>query len=153
MNGKRAARRRLDRRLERLRPLAKEPRPHRGWVRAIRNALGMGGPELAARMGVSQSAIAQLEASEADGTARLESLQRAAAALNCDLVYFLIPRTSLEEMTVAQARRKAAAHLAGVAHHGRLEDQEVDTAAAADELDLLAEQLIDHRGLWSAQSE
>jgi predicted DNA-binding mobile mystery protein A len=143
------ARRRLDRRFERLRALAAEPRPHRGWVRAIRDALGMTGPELAARMEITQPAVAQLESSEANGTVGIESLRRAAAALNCDFVYFLIPRTSIEDMVDAQARRKAADHLTGVAHHGRLEDQEVDSVTAADEVAVLARRLKDRRGLWS----
>jgi predicted DNA-binding mobile mystery protein A len=76
------ARRQLDRRFDRLRPLLDEPRPHRGWVRAIRDALGMSGRELAGRMGVAQATEAELEASEAQGTIGLGSLRRAAEALD-----------------------------------------------------------------------
>lgn len=144
------ARRALDKRFARLRPVVREePRPHRGWIRAIRDALGMSGPELAARMGVTQQAVATLESREVDGVATLRSLGRAAAALNCDVAYFLIPRTSLDEMVTARAREKAAAHLASVAHHGRLEDQALDSDAAADELDAFAARLVDRHGLWS----
>jgi predicted DNA-binding mobile mystery protein A len=109
----------------------------------------MSGLELAARMGVTQSTVADLEASEVHGTIRLDTLRRAADALDCDVAYFLIPRTSLDEMVVSQARRKARRHLEAVAHHSRLEDQQLDGPAAADELEAFSAGLVDRRGLWT----
>lgn len=147
-----AARRALDARFERLRPLVGEPRPHRGWVRAIRDALGMSGPELAARMGLKKSTIVDVEQSEVRGTIQLDTLQRAAAALGCEVVYSLVPRTTLAEAVRAQARLKASRHLDRVAHHSRLENQELTTEAAAAQLDRFADQLIDRRGLWSDEA-
>lgn len=132
-----------------MRPLGGEPRPHRGWVRAIRDALGMSGAELAARMGVGQSTVAEMERREVDDTVRLDTLRRAADALDCDLVYVFIPRTTLDEAVRAQARRKAARLLGPVAHHSRLEDQVVDPADAEAQIDELAAGFIDKRGLWS----
>lgn len=143
------ARRALDNRFQRLRPLLSEPRPHRGWVRAIRDALGMSGPELAAHMGVTQSTVVDIEQSELHGTIKLDTLHRAADALGCELVYFIVPRTSLEESVQGQAHRKAGRHLDRVAHHSRLEDQELLADAAAAQLQRFADQLIDRRGLWS----
>lgn len=140
---------RLDARLGRLRSLADEPRPHRGWIRAIRDALGMSTTELAARMRVSQSTVSELEGSELHDSIKLETLRRAAAALDCDLVYFLLPRTSLEDAVQAQARQKAADLLGPVAHHSRLEDQAVTDDDTAAQLDSLAAQFIDRQGLWS----
>src|SRR5215217_7999866 len=87
------ARSALDRRLADWRRLpAREARPHGGWVRAIRDALGMSAADLAERMGVTQSTVARLESSERDGRIQLDTLQRAADALDCDLVYALVPR-------------------------------------------------------------
>jgi predicted DNA-binding mobile mystery protein A len=143
------ARRNLDARLQRLRPLLDEPRPHRGWVRAIRDALGMSGRELAERMGVTQSTVVDVETSELHGGIKLGTLRRAADALDCEFVYFFVPRTSLEQSVQGQARRKAAQHLSRVAHHSRLEDQELSPSAAAGQLDRFAERFIDRRGLWS----
>lgn len=100
-------------------------------------------------MHVSQSSVVDLEASEVNDTIKMDTLRRAAEALECDVVYFLIPRTSLQNTVTARARRKAAQHLTGVAHHSRLEDQQLDADAAADELDAFAQRLVDHRGLWS----
>lgn len=143
------ARRHLDARFERLRPLLREPRPPRGWVRAIRDALGMSSPELARRMGVSQSTVASLERSEAAETINAASLRRAAEALDCEVVYFLVPRRSLEESARAQARRKASQHLAAVVHHGRLEDQAVTDDDLTDQIEELATRFADRRGLWT----
>lgn len=143
------ARRHLDARLDGFRPLVDEPRPARGWVRAIRDALGMSGAELGSRLGVRQSTVDQLERSEANETIKLESLRRAADALDCDLVYALVPRTSLDATVQAQGRRVAARRISAVAHHMRLEDQAIDERDAGVQLNALAAELIDRRGLWS----
>ncbi|MEX1009471.1 MAG: mobile mystery protein A [Acidimicrobiia bacterium] len=143
------ARRQLDARLSRLRPFADEPRPHRGWIKAIRESLGMSTTELAARMGISQSRIPAIERGEVSGSIRLDTLQRAAEALDCRLVYALVPRSTLDESVHRQARKKAAVHVAAAAHNMRLEDQTVSESAADDEVEDLAVELVDRRGLWT----
>ena len=80
------ARRHLDKRLARLRPIDELARPQRGWVRAIRDAIGMTSSQLANRMKVSQSRISELERAEVEGRLTLDSLERAAAALGCTVV-------------------------------------------------------------------
>jgi len=146
---KHLAREALDRRFNEIRALADIPRPHRGWIRAIRDALGMSGPELAHRMGIRAQSVSNIEQSETAGSIKLETLERAAHALGCDLAYVLVPRQSLDEMVMRQARKKAADYIAPIAHHGRLENQALSGAASAMQLDDLASDLIDKRGLWS----
>ena len=143
------ARRQLDSRYESVRSLGDLGRPNKGWIRAIRDALGMSGTELAARMGVSQQVVSEIERSEQQSTAKLATLARAAAAMDCDLVYALVPQTTLEETVRVQARRKAAHHLAYVAHHGRLEAQEVSEDELAAQVEELASWFADRRGLWT----
>lgn len=143
------ARRSLDARLEPLREVAHGPAPHRGWIRAIRDALGMSTADLAARMGVVQSRVSAIERAEASGSIKLDTLRRAAEALGCDLVYVLVPRMSLGDMVRAQARRKASSHLEIVGHHMRLEDQSIDEEDRVAAVEDLAERLVDRRGLWS----
>ena len=109
----------------------------------------MSSRELAERMGVRQQTIADLERSEQRGAIKLETLERAADALECDFVYFLLPRRSLDELVDSQARAKAARHLGRVAHHSRLEDQAVTDDDTAVQLDDLARQFVDRRGLWT----
>jgi len=67
-------------------------RPERGWIRTIRDALGISGPQLARQLGVSKQRISALEKAEIEGGASLNSIRQAADALNCNLVYALIPR-------------------------------------------------------------
>ena len=123
-------------------------RPARGWIRAIRDALGMNSRQLAARMGQSQSAVTQLEQSEVSGSARLESLRRAAAALNCDLVYAFVPRTSLDQIVRDKARDLAKHDLAAINRSMQLEDQGLSEAQLDERIDEYAARLIEERGLW-----
>ena len=148
-NTRRQGRRRLDDRCESIRPLAGVERPNKGWIRAIRDALGMSSTELAARMGISQQVVSEIERSERHATVKLKTLSRAANALECELVYALVPRASLEETVRARARHKAVRHLAKVAHHGRLESQEVPEDELAAQVEELTDWFTDRRGLWS----
>ncbi|MBK8840867.1 MAG: helix-turn-helix domain-containing protein [Hyphomonadaceae bacterium] len=87
----------LDRRFSEIRETLREAeRPARGWIKAIREALGMTTAQLAARMGVAQPRITELEKREAGRVVTLQSLERAAEALDCRLVYILVPNDSLE---------------------------------------------------------
>lgn len=126
--------RHLDKRFLTLRPLAKSARPPKGWLRAIRDALGMTTTQFGKRLGVSQPRIVELEQSEVSGSVTLNTLQRAAEALGCRLVYALVPERPLAE-TVRERAELLAAHQTGaVAQSMRLEDQEVTSKDVAKEL-------------------
>jgi predicted DNA-binding mobile mystery protein A len=144
-----AARRHLDAQLEPLRSVGSLPRPVRGWIRALRDALGMSSSELARRMGVSQQAVPEMERSEINDTIKLATLRRVADALESDLVYAIVPRATLDTTVEAQARRRALEHLGAIAHHSRLEDQAVNDDDTDAQLDELAARFVDRRGLWS----
>jgi predicted DNA-binding mobile mystery protein A len=108
----------------------------------------MSSAELTARMGNTDTAVLKLEKSEREGRARLETLRRAAAALDCDLVYAFVPRKPLEEMVTDRATEKARTLLGVVDHSMMLEDQRVTSAAARTHLDDLVADLRDQQGLW-----
>jgi predicted DNA-binding mobile mystery protein A len=127
-----------------LRDLA---RPTLGWAAAIRRALGLTTRQMAKRLGVSQSSYADAESSEARETISLKQLRRIADALDCDLVYALVPRRPLVEMVDGRAAELARRSVLGVAHSMALEQQAVsdeltEAQAAAAKADLLA-------GRWS----
>ncbi|CAN5485382.1 mobile mystery protein A [soil metagenome] len=82
-------------------------RPARGYVREIREALEMSSRQLAERMGVSQSSVMDLENSECRGTVTINTLEKAASAMGCRVVYALVPEASLEETINQQAHRRA----------------------------------------------
>jgi predicted DNA-binding mobile mystery protein A len=126
--------RHLDKRFADLRPLAKSPRPPKGWLRAVRDALGMTTAQLARRLGVSQPRIVELEHSEVSGGVTLNTLQRAAEALGCRLVYALVPERPLADTMRERAETVAGRQLADVEHTMRLEDQAVTSRAVSKEL-------------------
>jgi predicted DNA-binding mobile mystery protein A len=140
-------RRQLDQEIASLENKVPTP-PPRGWVRAIRTALGMSTYELSERVGLSASRVLQLEAAEADGSIRLEMLRRVAHGLNCRVVYALIPAESLDAMVRAQAHRKAAEELARRPRELVCADDEVIEETATEQLWARAYQLVDSRGLW-----
>jgi predicted DNA-binding mobile mystery protein A len=148
-SARRSARRSLDRRFDGLRPFADEGAvPRGGWVRAIREALGMSAADLAARMGTAQSTVIGMERNERTGRVQLDTLRRAADALDCDLVYALVPRRPLEQMVEDRARVRAAAQLQAVDHSMRLESQGVSDAVIQDHLAEQVALLVDRPGLW-----
>ncbi|MBI2170297.1 MAG: mobile mystery protein A [Actinobacteria bacterium] len=145
------ARQQIDRRLGPFRRLGEAARPPKGWIRAIRDSLGMSTTELAKRMGVTQSRISAIERAEARGSIRLDTLARAAEALGCRLTYVLVPERSLEDMVRAQARTKAARVLGHVPHSMGLEGQTVGKRVTSRQLDQFADAFVDRRGLWAQE--
>jgi len=129
---------------QRLRGLA---RPPRGWVRAIREALGMSAETLGERLGTTAGAVSRLEQSEAADRIRLDTLRRAADALGCDLVYLLVPRRPLTAVVRDRARELAHRQVAATEQTMRLEDQATGQAGQME--DQLTEQLLERGGLWS----
>jgi predicted DNA-binding mobile mystery protein A len=131
------ARAQLDERFQAFGAAKRYTPPVRGWIKAIREALGMSTEQLAERLRIKQPSLVNLEQSEAKGTIELATLRRAAEALDCTLVYALVPNEPLEVMVRDRARafkRKRQAH---VEHSMLLEDQKVkgkDEDARLDEV-------------------
>jgi predicted DNA-binding mobile mystery protein A len=109
----------------------------RGWIKAIREALGMTTEQLSKRLGIKQPSIVAIEQSEAKGTIEMATLRRVAEALDCVLVYAFVPNEPLETMVRERARRFARRRRAAVEHSMLLEDQAVtgkDTDKRLDEI-------------------
>ena len=111
-----------------LRPLGTIPAPPRGgWIKAVRDAIGMTTRQFAARLGLAQPTVVNAEKNEAAGTITLSQLKRLAAALDCELRYVLVPRMPLAERVNVQAERKARERVANIAHSMALEAQSTDS--------------------------
>lgn len=154
MNRRQAAsegRRALDRALLPFRKLPRR-RPPRGWIRAIRDALGMTAEQLGDRMGVSQPTVQKLEVSEVEDTIQLKTLRRAAEALDCELVYALVPREPLRKIYDTAARELARRELGGISHSMALEDQAIDDDDEDERLRRYIEDELDPRELWARRS-
>lgn len=134
----------LDRQLSNARAaIASVRAPAEGWVRTLRTALGMTSRQLATRIGIAQPTLSLLEKSEADGRIQLDSLARVADALDCDLVYALVPRRPLSETVAARLDEVAEARYRRTAHSMALEDQldESSQAIRNAKLDAIRERI------------
>lgn len=138
----------LDRRFARGSIEDLRARPHSGWIRAIRDALGMSQRDMAARLGVTGAAIAKFERSEDLGTISLATLSKAAEALDCTLVYALVPITSLGDTVNSRARKIAWAELDYVADTMALEKQSIDPKEIDQILEARADEIVDAGRLW-----
>jgi predicted DNA-binding mobile mystery protein A len=141
----------LDSHFDEWQPLRGLARPPRGWVRAIREALGMSAATLSERLGTTAGAVSRLEQSEAADRIRLDTLRRAADALGCDLVYLLVPRRPLTAVVRDRARELAHHQIAATEQTMRLEDQAIGKASEME--DRLTEQLVERGGLWSRSAK
>lgn len=133
-----------------LRSLTVVPRPKEGWVRTVRKALGMSGPQLGRRLGLKKAQVSQMERMEMEDRISLKQLRRVAEALDCDLVYALVPRQPVEETVMARARKKATALVAKADIHMALEAQRLNRTALVREVNREAQRLFDNmpRDLW-----
>lgn len=148
-DGQALARKHLDNQLLEL-PTVRLSRPPRGWVRAIRDALGLTSRQLGARMNRAHTTITSLEKGEIAGTVSLNTLREAAEALDCTLVYALVPNRSLDATVRAQARLSAEKRLKHISHSMTLEDQAVRGRDAEEQLERLADEILRKGGsaLW-----
>jgi predicted DNA-binding mobile mystery protein A len=143
------ARQRLDERLLALKPEEQFKAPPKGWVRAIRDALGMTGVQFAKRLGIRPQSVEALEKSEANGSIQLKTLRRAAEALDCTLVYALVPKTSLESAVRERAHKIAMRDLSRVAHTMKLEAQGTGDANLEARIDAYVRDVLKERDLWN----
>ncbi|MFA7340077.1 MAG: mobile mystery protein A [Candidatus Obscuribacterales bacterium] len=140
-------RRQLDDKLARFRELERMPR---GYIREIRESLEMTTYRLAEKMGISQPALVNIELSERNGTISLKSLEKAAAALGCKVVYALVPDVSLEQIVAEQSKSRAARILDAVTRTMALEQQAASKSANEMLLEELAQDVLrkGKRELW-----
>lgn len=147
---KKLALKQLDERLSRLESLKTQDVPVKGWVRAIRDALGMSARQLAERIGVNQQRIARIEQDEKGGRVTLNTLQKCAEAMDCVFVYGLLPKDSLQQTIKTQARCVAAKRMSRSNQMMRLEKQELSDSEKQKLQDELVDEILNAmpRNLW-----
>jgi predicted DNA-binding mobile mystery protein A len=142
-------RQQLDRKLKHLQPFRTQTVPGSGWIRAIRTSLGMTGVALSKRLGVTPASVSDLENSEKIGTITLNSLRKVAAAMECDLVYAIVPRTTLDDILKKRADEKARSMLGRIGHSMKLEGQSVELSQVHQQVEALAQSLLENpKVLW-----
>ena len=123
MNKKKLIREQLDASLLRFNPLLEITVPSKGWIRAIRDALGMTARQLSERLGVTQQSVARIEKEEMAGAVTIKTMRRIADSLDCVFVYGFVPRTSLEDIIGHQAKKVATRRLLKASQTMSLENQ------------------------------
>lgn len=125
-------------------------RPRTGWVRAIRESLGMSAAAFARRLGMTHAGVRKLESAEASDVITLASLRKLAQALDCELHYALVPRTSLKQQKHDRAKAVASERLHPMSHSMALEDQAVQEPLNQRQLEMTVKELLEGSGreLW-----
>jgi predicted DNA-binding mobile mystery protein A len=121
--------------------------PPRGWLKAIRESLGLTERQQADRLGITGSTLHKSESAEAEERITLGQLRKLADGLDCELVYALVPRKPLTQVVEDRARSIALQEVSGVAHTMSLEDQRPATDRLRKQVEQRTAELL--RGRWS----
>jgi predicted DNA-binding mobile mystery protein A len=121
--------------------------PPRGWLKAIRESLGLTERQQADRLGITGSTLHKSELAEAEERITLGQLRKLANGLDCELVYALVPRKPLTQVVEDRARSIALQEVSGVAHTMSLEDQRPATDRLRKQVEQRMAELL--RGRWS----
>jgi predicted DNA-binding mobile mystery protein A len=127
--------------------LANRRTPPRGWLKAIRESLGLTERQQAERLGITGSTLHKSESAEAEERITLGQLRKLAEGLDCELVYALVPRKPLTQVVEDRARSIALREVGGVAHTMSLEDQRPSTDRLRKQVEQRTAELL--RGRWS----
>lgn len=142
--------RQLDAALSHWRTSELPARPPSGWIKAIREALGMSAAYLGKKLGIVQSSVHRLEISEVEDSITLGSLRRVADALGCELQYALVPRKTIAQTLDQQAYKVACERMSVISHSMSLEEQ----ATSSDTVDIQTKEMAEslrqgsRRALW-----
>ena len=125
-------RRQLDRKITAIKNIESSLAvPKAGWLKTIREAIGMTAQQAVKNLDNKETKYQQLfhkmEASEQKGTISINSLRKYASAINCKVVYAIIPNTaSLDELVLQRARLVAEKIIMRTQHTMELENQGIN---------------------------
>lgn len=134
-----------------FRELGDAGRPSGGWVRAVREGLGMTNVQLTKRLAKrAPQSIEDMQKSELAETIQLKTLRRLAEALGCRLVYAIVPPVPLDEIRRDRARAIAERLVKHTSHSMKLEAQGVSQEEEQRELESLIEKILadNPKNLW-----
>lgn len=141
------ARRSLDQKLSAFQPATQYQPPAKGWIRALRDSIGLSSAQLGNALGIRSQSVDDMEKAEVSGGISLDTLRRAGRAMDCTLVYALVPNTSLDNLVTKRAVALATSAIAGVSHTMALEDQKVEGDMQRQIAEYI-EDNISERDLW-----
>ena len=144
------AREQLDATLGRLEPLKTLVPPAKGWIRAIRDAIGMTGEQLAKRLNINKQRVSRIEHDEKLGKVKIETLRNVAEAMDCVFVYAFVPKDSLDQTVKGQAEEIAKKRMVRSNQMMRLEKQELSEAEKAKAMQTIIDDIVETmpKSLW-----
>jgi len=151
----RTSREQLDKKLMPLKDLATLGIPKQGWIRTIREALGMSSAQLGKKAGLGQPRISRLEKAEITGNLKVSSFQKIAKAFGMRFIYGFVSDSSLEDMVRKQAEKIVLRRMARLDRTMQLEQQ----GLSDEEKKKAVEGMIDKflmenvKGLWDINNE
>jgi predicted DNA-binding mobile mystery protein A len=130
--------RQLDATLRQAAKIASIETPKHGWIKSIRQAIGMTAAQLGVRLRTSPQSVLALEKREMAGTITLATLEKAAQALDCRVQVLFIPNHGIEETVYQRAMDRARDERNQIVHTMGLEGQSSGVREALD-LEKIAE--------------
>lgn len=145
----------LDDKLSLLQGLAASGMPKQGWIRTIREALGMSSTYLGKRAKLHQSRISRLENAEKQGNLKVSSLQKIGKALGMTFVYGFVPESTMEDVVRKQAEKVVSRRMARLDRTMRLEQQGLSDQEKKKAFQSMVDKLLaEHpKDLWNADNE
>ena len=122
-----------------------------GWIKIMRQALGMSGAQLARKMNVTRGLVSKTEKAEIEGRVTIKKMQEFAEAMECEFVYCMIPKEEIQNILKKRAKEKAQSIVDRTNKHMGLEGQSLNNEQTKFELNRLAEQLLKNEltDLWN----
>ena len=150
---KKLAREQLDKTLKSFESLKAMSAPRKGWIRAIRDTLGMTGVQLAKRLKVNQQRVARIEQDEVLGKVTLNTMQNTAEAMGCVFVYGVVPRDSLEQIVKSHAEKVAKKNMTRSNQMMRLEKQELSDSEKTKAMQAIIDEIVETmpKTLWDEE--
>ena len=100
--------------------------PRSGWIKAIRESLGISIHQLAGLLGIDKGNVSRLEQREVKKKITLESIHKVAEAMDCEFIYAIVPKNSIPSLDAIVSQRAdelAQEILTQAEHTMRLEKQ------------------------------
>jgi predicted DNA-binding mobile mystery protein A len=98
--------------------------PPIGWIKAIRNGIGMSMEQLGKKLSITKQGVMDIEKREKEGAITINSMQEIAKAMDTQFVYGFVPKAgSLEQMIEYRALEIATKIVERTSTSMKLEDQ------------------------------
>lgn len=98
--------------------------PPIGWIKAIRNGIGMSMEQLGKKLSITKQGVMDIENREKEGAITIKSMQEIAKAIDMQFVYGFVPDAgSLDQMIEMRALEMATKIVQRTSTTMKLEDQ------------------------------